>query len=185
MTRYENKLKEISSARNSSKTSSKVREIKWTNNQLLTMRKIAALPNAPDLNVVKNFYPKMSEYKISRMLKKIKEFRKSMAEIVGYEEHIDGIQSSEKSGIIYLVEHELYKGWIKCGMTVNIKTRIGSYNCNDPLKRFKVIVEKNVSNRRKSESLLKYNLKMTSSLSNGEWYRIDKDEALRIFNNIY
>ena len=46
------------------------------------------------------------------------------------------------------------------------------------------ITEKDVNDRRRCEAILKHNLKMTASLSNGEWFRIDKDVALEIFNAI-
>jgi hypothetical protein len=148
------------------------------------MRKIASLQEAPTLDSISSFFPRMGEKRLSNTLERIKKIRKEMADAIDNIEPVKGLHNPLKNGIIYLVEHELYDGWIKCGMTVNMKTRIGSYNCNDPLKRFKVVIEKDVNDRRKSESLLKYNLKNASSLSNGEWYRINKDEALKIFNNV-
>jgi hypothetical protein len=184
MTKYEKKLNEIGKSRNTARFASKIRGVKWNDNQISSMRKIASLEKSPDLASVKKLYPNMGEYKLIKTLEKIKEFRKEMADVIGYEIPIEGIHNPDKKGIIYLVENELYDGWIKCGMTVNMKSRIGSYNCNDPLKRFRLIIEKNVDDRRKSESLLKYNLKMISSMNSGEWYKISKEDAVKIFSTI-
>ncbi len=184
MTRYNQKLEEISKARNSSNTAAKVRGIKWTSGQINKMRKMAALETSPNIDTIKCIYPNLGEYKALVMLEKVKKFRKEMAEITGYAELIHGVQDSAGNGAIYLVENSLYEGWIKCGMTTNMKSRLISYNCYDPLKRFNLIIEKNVVNRRKSESVLIHNLKMVATLNNGEWFRIDKNIALDIFNNI-
>lgn len=183
-TRYLKKLKEIGKARNSSNTASKVRGIKWTSGQRSNMRIIAASIEPPTIEVVKELYPNLGGYKAERMLNEVKKLRKKMSEITGLEDGISGIRNSKGDGIIYLVENEMYPGWIKCGMTVNMSNRLNSYNCYDPLKRFRIITEKSVSNRRKSEAFLKRELESVSSLSNGEWFRIEKEQALKIFNNV-
>lgn len=181
-TRYLRKLTEIGKARNSSKTASKVRGIKWTSSQLTKMRFMAASVNTPTLEMIKEAYPSLGDYKSNCMLDKVKQLRKEMSEITGLEDGIDGVRNSKGSGIIYLVENEMYPGWIKCGMTINIISRLNSYNCNDPLKRFRIVAEKTVLNRRKSETDLMRELGNVSSLSNGEWFRIEKEQALKIFD---
>ena len=179
MSRYLNKLTTISKARNSPKTAAKVRGLKWTEGQLKKIRVIAAQEEMPTLANL----PKLGDYKAEVMLRKIKQLRKEMSQAIGTS-NPSGIRNSTGEGVIYLVEHELYEGWVKCGMTTNMKKRLGSYNCSDPLKRFSVLLEKSVSDRRKSESLLIHNLKSKASLSKGEWFRINKVTALEIFNAI-
>ena len=183
-TRYEKKLAEIGKARNGSKTSSKVRGIKWTSKQMTRIRLMAGSEQAPTISMIKSLYPKIGDYKSECMLSKVKLLRKELSEITGLEDGIDGIRKSKGNGIVYLVENEMYPGWIKCGMTIDMKNRLNSYNCNDPLKRFRVIVEKEVENRRKSETSLKRELGNVSSLANGEWFRVDKETALSLFNSV-
>jgi hypothetical protein len=183
MTRYQQKIVEISKARNSSKTSSKVRGLKWNAMQMANIQKIASQELMPSITDVRELYPNMSDYKINVMLNKINQLRKQLSNASKLTS-VSGIRNSAGSGLIYLIEHELYSGWIKCGMTVNIEDRIKTYNCGDPLKRYKVIVTKHVENRRFAETRLKSELKLTSTLSNGEWFRIDKDIALQLFNVI-
>lgn len=87
-------------------------------------------------------------------------------------------------GFIYLIENDAYPGWIKCGMTTELKSRLDAYNGYDPLKRFRIIVSSEVVNRRKAESHLLNDLKMKCSLQTGEWFKIDKEIALEIFERI-
>lgn len=183
MSRYENKLNEISIARNSKNTASKTRGIKWTKNQETRMRLLSAEKDAPTIEKLKAHFPSMSEYKLTAMLSKIKFYRKKLAEELNLS-NIDGIRNSNGKGYIYLIENESYNGWIKCGMTTNISERLNSYNINDPLKRFNIVAKKEVNDRRKSERELIYNLEMISDLKNGEWFKIDKNKAIDIFEKI-
>lgn len=89
-----------------------------------------------------------------------------------------------RDGFIYLIENDAYPGWIKCGMTTQIKSRLDSYNSYDPLKRFQLVASSEVQNRRKSESLLLHEMKVKSSLQTGEWFKIDKETALKIFERV-
>lgn len=179
-TRYLQKLNEIGKARNTSATASKVRGVKWTESQLKKMRKIAAQPEMPTLSDL----PKLGKHKAGLMLRKVKQLRKEMASATETPNLVRGIRDSKGRGIIYLVEHELFVGWVKCGMTTNMKKRLGAYNCSDPLNRFNVLAEKYVDDRRKAENLLKYNLESKATLSNGEWFRVDRSTALTVFKEI-
>ena len=87
---------------------------------------------------------------------------------------VKGLHSIQKTGIIYLVEHEMFDGWLKCGMTVNMKSRLKSYNLCDPLKRYTVVASKVVKDRRKAEIDLIRELTTQASMKNGEWLRFKK-----------
>lgn len=183
MDKYRKKIKEISSARNKSSTASKSRGIKWTKNQQTRMRLLASSKVMTTYENLKSLYPTMSDIKLQAMLVKIKFYRKKLAEELNLSD-VDGLRSSSGKGHIYLVENESYIGWIKCGMTSSINKRLNSYNSNDPLKRFRLIIEKVVENRRAAEKNLINFLKENSEISNGEWFRIDKETALELFKKI-
>jgi hypothetical protein len=129
-----------------------------------------------------------SERKIRRAVNEAKKLRREMMLAVnagnGPEIKVNGVQTGKTCGVIYLIEHEMFNGWVKCGMTTNMISRLVAYNCSDPLKRFKAIVQKEVNDRRKAETLLIHNLSMTAAIQSGEWFKIDRKEALAIFNAI-
>lgn len=117
---------------------------------------------------------------ILRMVKlKRKEIARNFPQI-----KVAAMHSCDVEGFIYLVENEMYEGWIKCGMTIDTESRLKSYNGSDPLRRFRYIMHKEVLNRRKSELQLIYDLKLQASIVNGEWFKISKESAISIFENI-
>jgi hypothetical protein len=183
MSRYLNKVKEIESARNSSATALKVRGIKWNKNQKVQIMKFAAQEIMPTKESLRKCFPLMSENKLDAMLNKVKFYRKKLASEMNLE-NVDGVRNSKGNGFVYLVENEMFPGWIKCGMTTNLASRINTYNTNDPLRRFKLISDKKVIDRRLSEKNLIRELGLSASLVNGEWFRIDKDHALNIFQKM-
>lgn len=130
---------------------------------------------------------KCTDNKANAIWKEVKKRRRELMLAVGVEIDdasfkVKGLQNILKTGVIYLVEHELYSGWIKCGMTTNMNTRLKTYNCSDPLKRFIVIASKVVEDRRKAEMQLIHDLKAKADLQRGEWFRISKSEAIKIFD---
>jgi hypothetical protein len=119
--------------------------------------------------------------KAEAVLKEVKERKAALKKL--QEANLDKV-TKRVQGYIYLVEHELYVGWIKCGMTEDVLSRLGAYNGYDPMKRFKVICSKLVLHRRKAESQLLNDIKMRSTLQSGEWFKISKEDAMQIFDSI-
>jgi predicted GIY-YIG superfamily endonuclease len=104
---------------------------------------ISLLPSKSFLLYHKN----NSNDKAEKIWKEVKKKRRDLMLAVSEETDdqnlkVKGLHSIQKTGIIYLVEHELYDGWLKCGMTVNMKSRLKSYNLCDPLKRYMVVASK-------------------------------------------
>ena len=122
--------------------------------------------------------PDLTPQLIEKFTKEIKEKR---AKIKLKQRNKDNPQPD---GLLYLLENEMYPGWIKCGITTNIQSRIKSYNGYDPLKRFSLIICKEVTHRREAEKALIFNLNMKSDIQSGEWFRIDRDTALKEYEII-
>ena len=179
---YQRKLDEIGKARSSSKTAAKVRGIKWTRAQLSKMREMAAMEKFITAADLKNVFPNISDDKFILMLRKIRNLRKKLAKVTNIK--ANGVRRSVGEGVIYLIENEMFIGWVKCGMTVDLAKRLNTYNCNDPLKRFRLITERIVSDRRKAEKKLLELMKNNADIENGEWFRIDRNKALTVFNSI-
>lgn len=91
---------------------------------------------------------------------------------------------NEKKGFIYLIENKAFDGWIKCGMTIDRENRLGQYNSYDPTRGFSFIATRIVLNRRVAERALLKKVLAASQLRNGEWFKIDKDTCIKIFNEI-
>lgn len=140
---------------------------------------------SPTIDDLKNRYRSTSsstDETLQFIFRTIKRKRKEIENFTGIPQK--GSHEIKSDGFIYLIENELFDGWIKCGMAVNIESRLKGYNGCDPLKRFKVIAFKAVQDRRKAERILLDNTKTKAELQTGEWFRISKDEVLSIFNSI-
>lgn len=132
---------------------------------------------------------KCNESKAEIVLKEVKRRKQEIVSVIrsqpGNESFTPkGFQDHKANGVIYLVEHELYDGWVKCGMTTDMISRLKGYNSSDPLKRFQVITSKEVSDRRRAEKILLNDMEMKASMRNGEWFKVEKDIALLVFNSI-
>ncbi len=93
-------------------------------------------------------------------------------------------RSDIKDGFIYLIENKHFPGWVKCGMTMDYVDRLATYNVCDPTNSFKYIDIRYTQNRRLSENLLIEKLSNTNPERNGEWFKIEKEYVINIFNNI-
>lgn len=97
---------------------------------------------------------------------------------------LPGMRKTEKEGFVYLIKNPMYEGWVKCGMTIDCRDRLKSYNGYDPTCRFSFIATKPVVDRRKAERQLLHEVSMKASLQNGEWFKIDESDCIEIFNKI-
>ena len=95
-----------------------------------------------------------------------------------------GEQTSIQEGFIYLVQHPLFDGWVKGGMTVDFELRLGMYNVADPLSRFSLSRVKWVAHRRSAEKELLDGLANVAQECCGEWFRIEFEQACNAFHSI-
>lgn len=101
------------------------------------------------------------------------------------EEDLDkGEQTSIEEGFVYLLEHPLYPGWVKAGMTVDYIKRMELYNQADPLSRYRYIDIHWVSNRRDREHQLLSDLAQQTKEVSGEWFFLDSDVALQVIRQL-
>ena len=168
--------------------SKKIRPLSFTKKTQELIRKFASDTKSWSIEQIRH-HLNCSYDKAEKIWKEVKKKRRDLMLAVSEETDdqnlkVKGLHSIQKTGIIYLVEHELYDGWLKCGMTVNMKSRLKSYNLCDPLKRYMVVASKVVKDRRKSELDLIHELSNRSSMKNGEWFKIQKDEAKSIFEQV-
>ncbi len=125
---------------------------------------------------------KCDNKKAELIFKSIKAKRKLLSGLSGTT--LPGMHRTGKEGFIYLIKNPAYEGWIKCGMTVDCGDRLKSYNGYDPTCRFSFIATKRVDDRRKAERLLLKEAKSKADLQNGEWFKLDEETCLEIFDKI-
>lgn len=85
-----------------------------------------------------------------------------------------------KAGIVYLVENPVFKDHIKVGMTIDLISRLESYQTSDPFREFKVVRYDFVMDRFHIEKQI---LCHPDALKeSGEWLK--RDSALELFDKI-
>jgi hypothetical protein len=94
-----------------------------------------------------------------------------------------GEQTAIQEGFVYLVQHPLFAGWVKAGMTVDFELRMATYNVADPLSRFVMSRVKWAENRRQAEIALMEALGCVAEQRNGEWFKMDFERACFVFDN--
>lgn len=91
-----------------------------------------------------------------------------------------GTFNQMKSGLVYIIENEIYPEYYKIGMTIDLPSRLASYQTYDPLKRFRVIKYEFVLDRRLIEKKLLHHPDVMKEL--GEWVR--REQAVEVFSKI-
>jgi len=85
-----------------------------------------------------------------------------------------------KSGLIYMIENEIFPDHFKLGMTIDLNSRLNSYQTYDPFRRFKVYKYEFVLDRILSEKKILNHPDIMNE--QGEW--IKKENAKEIFEKI-
>lgn len=88
--------------------------------------------------------------------------------------------SEMQSGIVYVIENEIFQEHYKIGMTIDLKSRLNAYQTYDPLRRFKVKKYDFVLNRVLVEKKILGHPDIFNE--QGEW--VKKQNALTIFEDI-
>ena len=101
----------------------------------------------------------------------------------GVEIRQHGEQTAIQEGFVYLVQHPLFAGWVKAGMTVDFELRMATYNVADPLSRFFMSRLKWAKNRRQAEIALMEALACVAEQRSGEWFKMDFEQACIVFDN--
>jgi T5orf172 domain len=101
----------------------------------------------------------------------------------GIEIRKHGEQTAIQEGFVYLVQHPLFEGWVKAGMTIDFELRLATYNVADPLSRFSMSRLKWTENRRQAEINLMEALSRVADQRSGEWFEVDFERACIVFGD--
>jgi hypothetical protein len=83
--------------------------------------------------------------------------------------------SVQPSGFVYIIENPSFPDHYKIGMTVDMETRLKSYQTYDPYRKFSIVKYEFVLNRRHIEEQILNSFSI--SLENGEWVKKNPDNG--------
>lgn len=83
------------------------------------------------------------------------------------------------SGYIYIICNPAWKDYIKLGRTKNINYRLSQYQIGSPFKDYEIYFSCYTTDLAAIEYYFSNNIE-----GNYEWFKIDKDKAVDIINNI-
>lgn len=85
-----------------------------------------------------------------------------------------------KAGLVYLISNEAFPGFVKVGMTINIKQRLDVYQTYDPYRRFKIEKYDFVLNRLSKEKEFLTHPDIYNE--SGEWVSVEN--SIEIFQRL-
>lgn len=85
-----------------------------------------------------------------------------------------------KSGYLYIVTNPIHEGFVKIGVTEDIKKRLQTYQTSDPHRKYKVEFYIFHPNCYEAEKRIKKMMKRfsTDTIQKGEWFRCDLKIAI-------
>lgn len=98
-----------------------------------------------------------------------------LKELENRQEHV-----KSKAGMVYMISNPSFPSYVKIGMTVNLETRLKTYQTYDPHRQFKVEHYEFVCDRFITEKKILNSFLV--NLEQGEW--IQRPNATKIFHDI-
>jgi len=122
------------------------------------------------INSIKN--KNNHDYRLSRKMAGVALLRENYSRGATY--------SEIKSGLIYLIENPCFPEHYKIGMTVDLNSRLKTYQTYDPYRKFKVAHYDFVLNRSHAEDIILNSFSI--SIENGEWAK--KENCLEVLRRV-
>ena len=100
---------------------------------------------------------------------------------------LDDAWSHEKiesvpEGEVYAIVNDAFNGWVKVGKAVEAKDRLNGYQTSSPFRDYQIIATMPTENRHEKEREMHRIFDYFSDEKRGEWFRIDRLLAIKIFN---
>jgi hypothetical protein len=83
------------------------------------------------------------------------------------------ILSVVKSGYLYIIINETFPNWVKVGTTMDLTSRLHTYQTGDPHRRYKIVFSLQHPEFRQAEKKIKETMKHFALSIKGEWYEVD------------
>lgn len=97
------------------------------------------------------------------------------------------LQNYEKSseGSVYIITNPAWPEWIKVGMAVDASDRCNGYQTSSPHRDYEVIHSFQTEDRRKAEREAHDLIEQHAVERKGEWFKIQPEKAIHLFNTIH
>ena len=114
----------------------------------------------------------------------MRKFKNSKKKIESFNAEYVSRFNQIKEGFVYILTNPAWKGWIKVGMAVDAEDRCNAYQTGSPYRDYVVQYKRFFKNRRSAEEKAHDLLSGISTESNGEWFKINKNDAKGIIKAI-
>jgi len=91
------------------------------------------------------------------------------------------IESTEQ-GDVYLITNSAWPEWVKVGKASIAEDRLNGYQTSSPFRDYEIVAKIAVSNRHIKEKEMHKAFEYFADDRKGEWFKIDKVSAIKIFN---
>jgi hypothetical protein len=85
-------------------------------------------------------------------------------------------------GEVYIIVNEAWKDWVKVGKAVSSSDRLNGYQTSSPFRDYKVVATLTTDNRHTKEKEMHKIFEHFAEERMGEWFKIDKVTAIKLFN---
>ena len=92
--------------------------------------------------------------------------------------------SKIKEGFVYILTNPAWKDWIKVGMAVDANDRKNNYQTGSPYRDYKLYYKRFFEDRKTAEKKAHDVVSKIATESNGEWFKINKNDAKGIIKAI-
>ena len=89
---------------------------------------------------------------------------------------------SVNEGEVYIIVNEAWKDWVKVGKAVSSSDRLNGYQTSSPFRDYKVVATLTTDNRHTKEKEMHKIFEHFAQERKGEWFKIDKVTAIKLFN---
>ena len=89
---------------------------------------------------------------------------------------------SINEGEVYIIVNDAWKDWVKVGKAVSSSDRLNGYQTSSPFRDYKVVATLTTDNRHTKEKEMHKIFEHFAEERMGEWFKIDKVTAIKLFN---
>lgn len=89
---------------------------------------------------------------------------------------------SVDEGEVYIICNTAWPDWVKVGKAVNSEDRLNGYQTSSPFRDYEIVATLSTDNRHTKEREMHKIFSHFAEERKGEWFKIDKVTAIKLFN---
>jgi hypothetical protein len=95
---------------------------------------------------------------------------------------VKALYDKEEFGDVYAIWNPSFPEWIKVGKAIDAYDRCNGYQTSSPFRDYTVVARLPCENRHEKEKEMHKIFEHFSEQRNGEWFKIEKLKAIKLFN---